>query len=90
VRLGAKEVATIKRAIRSYDANATIYLFGSRIDDSKKGGDIDLLVESSCITFKDILKIKTELFLELGDRKIDIVYQKNPFFEQMKKKAIKL
>jgi predicted nucleotidyltransferase len=44
MRLAANEQSAICEAIKAADAEALIYLFGSRIDDAGKGGDIDLLV----------------------------------------------
>jgi predicted nucleotidyltransferase len=46
MRLAANEQSAICEAIKAVDAEALIYLFGSRVDDAGKGGDIDLLVLS--------------------------------------------
>lgn len=50
MRLQSHETEVIKRTVRDFDKNAQIYLFGSRVDDSKKGGDIDLLIMSKKLT----------------------------------------
>ena len=53
-----------------------LYLFGSRTDDSKKGGDIDLylkVVDHSALFDKKI-KFLARVKRELGDQKIDIVF----------------
>ena len=52
---------------------AQIYLFGSRVNDQKKGGDIDLLVLSERLDLSDKLKIKARIFQSLEEQKIDIV-----------------
>ncbi len=90
MRLQKSEVAIIKETIHAFDPKATVYLFGSRVDDTKKGGDIDLLIESDVIGLAEIIKIKTKLLLRLGDRKVDIVYRKGAFFYQAKKRALQL
>ena len=90
MRLQKSEVDAIKETIYAFDPKAKIYLFGSRVDDTKKGGDIDLLIESDVIGLSQIIKIKTRLFVRLGDRKVDIVYRKCTFFHQAKKRALQL
>lgn len=91
MRLKSSEIATIKSVIESFDSDATIYLFGSRIDDNKKGGDIDIIVDSKKIVFKDFIKIKTKLYLALGDRKIDIVCKnRSAFVKYAMQRAVKL
>jgi predicted nucleotidyltransferase len=86
MRLSPDEIATIKASVhRFFGGFAKVYLFGSRIDDAKRGGDIDLLVESSLdddAAFDARLQLLGELQRRLGDQKIDIVttrtrYQKN-------------
>lgn len=54
--------------------NTKIYLFGSRADDSKKGGDIDLLIvfvnselKSSFKNLDFIIQLKKKI----GERKVD-------------------
>jgi hypothetical protein len=42
MRLSAQEHETISRVLKETDPQGRIYLFGSRTDDEKKGGDIDL------------------------------------------------
>ena len=51
-------------------------LFGSRVDDDKRGGDIDLYIEASLSpedAFKCEIRLAADIYLQLGDRKIDIV-----------------
>ncbi len=42
MRLTSKQRQAIKQTIHNFDPQALIYLFGSLVDDNKKGGDIDL------------------------------------------------
>ena len=55
------------------DSKAKVYLFGSRVDDTKKGGDIDLLIISDKLEFGDKYKIYSKITHTLQDRKIDII-----------------
>jgi predicted nucleotidyltransferase len=50
MRLTEGEVSAIKESVHLFDPDAKIYLFGSRADDMKKGGDIDLIIISKRIT----------------------------------------
>ncbi|WP_024787143.1 nucleotidyltransferase domain-containing protein [Lebetimonas sp. JH369] len=76
MRLKKEEIKIIKNIIRLYDKKAKIYIFGSRIDDRKKGGDIDIFVLSDKINF-NIKKNKKKFFLLFGDRKIDLIITNN-------------
>jgi predicted nucleotidyltransferase len=54
--------------------NAEPYLFGSRVDDNKKGGDIDLLVLADHkITLNDKMQFLVSFFEKFGEQKIDII-----------------
>jgi predicted nucleotidyltransferase len=46
MRITEHEKNVIVDAVKSADPNAKVWLFGSRVDDSKKGGDIDILREN--------------------------------------------
>lgn len=47
MRITPQQISTIVQTTRSIaGVNAQVWLFGSRLDDSRKGGDIDLLIES--------------------------------------------
>lgn len=72
MRLANEEQSAIRDTIRHVDADAMIYLFGSRTDDAAKGGDIDLLVLSKKINLMTKLDILAKLHQRLGERKIDI------------------
>lgn len=78
MRLAENEIAVIKQIIAELDPVARIYLFGSRTDDTKKGGDIDIIILSKNLTLKDKLKIRYELKNILGNRKIDLIITPKP------------
>ncbi|RME74136.1 MAG: nucleotidyltransferase domain-containing protein [Chloroflexi bacterium] len=73
MRLTRHEVEVIKATILALDAGAKIYLFGSRADDSKRGGDIDLLILSSKLSHRDKRAIRLALHEQLGEQRIDIL-----------------
>ena len=77
MRLTEKEIKLFKDQILRFDADAGIYLFGSRINDAAKGGDIDLLVISDKIGFSEKIKIRTGIFNHLEDQKLDLLVKKN-------------
>jgi predicted nucleotidyltransferase len=47
MRLSAKQQQTILKTIDTFADNAKVFVFGSRIDDSARGGDVDLIVETA-------------------------------------------
>lgn len=77
MRLSDYEVNTIRQIVKGYDSNAFIYLYGSRTDNSVKGGDIDLLIMSNKINFTDKINILIKLKDRIGDQKIDLLIKKN-------------
>ena len=73
MRLTDREKEEILAAVRRFDENARVFLFGSRADDSKKGGDIDLLVLSEKISRVERTRIRRVICETIGDQKIDIL-----------------
>lgn len=84
MRLTESEKATIKAVISGFDPQARVYLFGSRVDDTRRGGDIDLLIMSDVLSASDRGTIGWELCGKLGEQKIDIMIAQDttdPFVE---------
>ena len=75
MRLTETQRQAITDTIFGVDADAAVYLFGSRVDDQAKGGDIDLLVLSSHIDMMAKLEIMGRLHELVGDQRIDLVIQ---------------
>jgi predicted nucleotidyltransferase len=93
MRLKQIEAETIRSAILELDPSAQIYLFGSRVDDNAKGGDIDILVLSRQLRFKDKLIIKSNIFKKIEEQKIDILITQDtddPFVKIVKRKSVRL
>jgi predicted nucleotidyltransferase len=93
MRLKDSEQAAILSAVKGMDGNASVYLFGSRVDDTKKGGDIDLLILSDCLTRDNKRTIKIKLNELLGEQKIDIVLasdDSDPFVKLALETGVKL
>ncbi|MDX8403103.1 MAG: nucleotidyltransferase domain-containing protein [Mariprofundaceae bacterium] len=77
MRLNKGQLKVIVNAVTShFDDGTRIYLFGSRLDDTLRGGDIDLfvdlptvdpeMVQHSCLAVADMQ-------LAIGEQKIDII-----------------
>lgn len=73
MRLKDGEIHAIKTIVHALDSGARIFLFGSRVDDTKRGGDIDLLILSSALEERDTRAIRIGLCRALGEQKIDLV-----------------
>ena len=96
MRLHRAEVDIIKSTLQESIEDAKIFLFGSRTDDTKKGGDIDLFVQTKKnITLKEELKILSRLELRGIERKVDLIIQTpvtlhQKFFDTIAKEGILL
>ena len=79
MRLADWEVREIKEAARLvFGEDVKVILFGSRVYDDKKGGDIDLYVVTDEPSMEKEGKFWIELQKRLGEQKIDIVLSENP------------
>jgi predicted nucleotidyltransferase len=77
MRITEQEKMVIIDAVKNADPNAKVWLFGSRTDDSKKGGDIDVGILSSRIDVMEEIQIKQKIFDIIGEQKIDLVVSKD-------------
>ena len=77
MRLSSIEINAIKsETVQQFGAYARVFLFGSRVDDSQRGGDIDLLVnlpQPQDHKVRLALRMNARLQMRLGVQKIDIV-----------------
>jgi predicted nucleotidyltransferase len=96
----AQQEAIVDAFRQTFHSGARLFLFGSRIDDSQRGGDIDLCVETNAGKAWDALvpmrqSFQVELLKRLGDRRIDIVLRRQgdvirPIDREIGQKGIKL
>ncbi len=78
MRLNPDQTEIIRHAARdAFGPGAEVFLFGSRVDDNKRGGDVDLLVHPDKADHLLARKIRFLGLLEqqMGDRKIDVVIE---------------
>lgn len=70
MRLDTRKVDFIKAGIQSIEDVAEVYLFGSRVDDASKGGDIDILILSMELLDKSQIRtFRREFFKKFGWQK---------------------
>lgn len=77
MRITAVQQSTIHQAvIELFGDAARVKLFGSRLDDNARGGDIDLLVELNQQVAEPAVmaaRLSARLMYRLGGRKVDVV-----------------
>lgn len=75
MRLTDFEINAIKQSAQEvFGPKVEVFLFGSRVDDEKKGGDIDLYIKAQ--QGNDLKhKIRFMILLEqtIGEQKIDVI-----------------
>ena len=76
MRLTAAEKQAIREEILRLDPAAEIHLFGSRTDDLARGGDIDLLVLSNHLTFRDLLRLRASILDRIGWQQLDLMIRR--------------
>lgn len=74
----SEQAAIAKAASAALPAGSRVLLFGSRTDDSRRGGDIDLLVEPpEPVDAAQVVALRTRLaaglYRMMGERRIDIL-----------------
>lgn len=77
MRLTQEQAQITKNTVaRVLGAESRVWLFGSRVNDDLRGGDIDLLVETDA-KFPNRAKVLCDLYgaliFALGDRKLDVL-----------------
>jgi len=73
MRLEPNEVTVIREEVRRLDSAAEIYLFGSRTNDAAREGDIDLLVVSDALGFRDLLRLRRAILDRIGWQQLDLI-----------------
>jgi predicted nucleotidyltransferase len=81
MRLNRSQQRVIPQILRRhFGEQAEIRLFGSRIDDDARGGDIDLYIETDISEPDALIEAKlralAELHKALGEQKIDLVIRR--------------
>ncbi len=81
MRLDKYEIGSIKQAFTgSFLPQDHLWLFGSRVDDTKKGGDIDLYVETQETDVAAIQNMHHKfldlLFDRIEEQKVDVVIKR--------------
>lgn len=94
MRLTSYEQSVIKAASLTH-FDAPVRLFGSRLNPAKRGGDIDLYIESPLTgeqAFVRELAMTADIWRKLGEQKIDIVISDGehllPIHERAKQEGV--
>ena len=78
MRVSQFEIETINSlAIKWFGTGVKVFLFGSRVDDDKKGGDIDLFIKNiddKLLTLENKIQFLADLKIIIGDQKIDVAF----------------
>jgi predicted nucleotidyltransferase len=94
MRLTDQQAQLIKNRVRRYfGANTKVWLFGSRVDDGRKGGDVDLYIEPEFADLTSELKCKIDLEDDLDlhvDLVINLTGKDDPIYGIAKNEGIRL
>ncbi len=95
MRISQNEMQAAVRVVRKHlGAASAVWLFGSRVDDAQKGGDIDLYVETDATNVAlPVARVRGELADVLG-RCVDLVVNNHtrdePIFHVAKTQGVRL
>ena len=77
MRLSEFEISSIKTLAKHYfGKNVQVFLFGSRVNDQQRGGDIDLFIRhanNKQLLVRSKIDFITDLILQIGEQKIDVI-----------------
>lgn len=78
MRLSELQQSVIRATVaETFGTQASVWLFGSRVDDSKRGGDIDLLIQTDQVDIDALTRAEIaflgKLQMKLGEQKIDVL-----------------
>jgi len=93
MRISEYEKNVIVDAAKNADPDAQVWLFGSRTDDNKKGGDIDIGILSSKVDVMEEIEVRRNICDRIGEQKIDLIISKDgqqAFFKHIVTKGILL
>ncbi|WP_375402265.1 hypothetical protein [uncultured Sphingomonas sp.] len=79
MRLEVSEVRAIKAAaLYAFGPDAIVRLFGSRVDDDRRGGDIDLHVEvpPEVDAWDARSRFEANLFARIEEQRVDVIIRK--------------
>ncbi|MDQ6969613.1 MAG: nucleotidyltransferase domain-containing protein [Mariprofundus sp.] len=70
-----------KEAKKFFGSQSHVWLFGSRVDDGQRGGDIDLYIEPGIQDVDALVDARLSFLVEihrvLGNQKIDVVLHRD-------------
>ena len=78
MRFSQSEQTAICETVREFDSSARVFVFGSRIDEMEKGGDIDLFILSKPLPLLQQIRLKLRLYDRLREQKIDLIVTPEP------------
>lgn len=77
MRLTPTQQTLLKEAVIDVcGEEAQVFVFGSRLDDNKKGGDIDLIIKLNQDVANPawiVAKVQAKAIIKLGEQKIDVL-----------------
>jgi len=75
MRLSQFQIESIQKVFQDIFQKGEIYLFGSRVDNTKKGGDIDLYIIPKDLDNLAKKRVDFLVYLKrlIGEQKIDVV-----------------
>lgn len=78
IRLSAHDLSALETLFKKHFLKEdTLWIFGSRVNSLKKGGDIDLYIETKAESANEAANMKNKFIIsleeEIGEQKIDVV-----------------
>jgi hypothetical protein len=83
MRLTPSQISSIKQVATAVMGDqARLLLFGSRTDDTRRGGDIDLYVAQPVLSQQEQLATKLKFLVmlkqQIGEQRVDLVFAPAP------------